>query len=76
MGLVSLVSVSSPNWCYSCGTVERVAKGEIVEITNIHAGFMHVAEKMVGYRKRLGEYPTPPSLIVEAASGRRQPVLP
>ncbi len=36
-GLVSLVSVSARNWCYLCGTVERVAKGEIVEIANIHA---------------------------------------
>jgi len=24
---------------------------------NIHAGFMDVAEKMIGYEKRLGEYP-------------------
>ena len=36
-GLVSLVSVSARNWCYLCGTVGRVAKGEIVEIANIHA---------------------------------------
>jgi len=48
VGLVSLVSVPAQNWFYSCGTVERVETGEIVEIANIHAGFMHVAEKMVG----------------------------
>jgi hypothetical protein len=47
--LVSLVSVLGRNWCYLCGTVERVDKGEIVEIANIDAVFMHVAEKMVGY---------------------------
>lgn len=46
--LVSLVSVSARNWCYSCGKVERVETGEIVEIGNIHAGFMQVAEKMLG----------------------------
>jgi hypothetical protein len=45
---VSLVSVSSRNWCYLCGTVERVAKEETVEIANIHAVFMHVAENMLG----------------------------
>ncbi len=56
--LVSLVSVSSRNWCYSCGTVERVEKGEIVEIANIHAGSLDIAENMVGWQKRLGEYPT------------------
>jgi len=58
VGLVSLVSVPAQNWFYSCGTVERVETGEIVEIANIHAGFMHVAENMVGWQKRLGEYPT------------------
>jgi hypothetical protein len=55
---VSLVSVLGGNWCYLCGTVERVEKGEIVEIASIHAVFMHVAENMVGWQKRLGEYPT------------------
>jgi hypothetical protein len=48
MALVSLVSVRGGNWCYSCGTVEGVEKGETVEITNVHAVFMQVAEKMVG----------------------------
>ena len=48
LALVSLVSVSARNWCYSCGTVERVAECEIVEIANVHAVFVHVAEKMVG----------------------------
>src|SRR5260370_23170590 len=38
--------------------MERVETGEIIEIANIHAVFMHVAENMVGWRKRLGEYPT------------------
>jgi len=53
-----LVAVWGRNWCYSCGKVERVEIGETVEIVNIHAVFMHVAEKTVGWRKRLGEYPT------------------
>ncbi len=56
--LVSLVSVSARNWCYSCGTVERVAECGIVEIANVHAVFLHVTENMVGCSKRLGEYPT------------------
>jgi len=30
----------------------------MVEIVSIHAVFMHVAENMVGWQKRLGEYPT------------------
>jgi len=55
---VSLVSVWGRNWCYLCGTVEVVAECDIVEIANIHAVFMQVAEKMIGYEKRLGEYPT------------------
>jgi len=46
--LVSLVSVWVPEIGYLCGRVERVAKGEIVEIANTDAVFMHVAEKMVG----------------------------
>jgi len=45
---VSLVSVSARNWRYLCGTIEKVAAVEIVEITNTDAVFMHVAEKMVG----------------------------
>ncbi len=56
--LVSLVSVLGGNWCYLCGTVERVAECETVEITNVYAVFMHVAENMIAYEKRLGEYPT------------------
>jgi len=43
-----LVSVSARNWCYLCGKVQRVETGEIVEIANIHAVFMQVAEKMGG----------------------------
>ncbi len=54
---MSLVSVWGQNWCYSCGIVERVETGETLEIANIHAVVMHVAEKMVGWQKRLGEYP-------------------
>jgi hypothetical protein len=41
--------------------VERVEEGEIIEITSIHAVLMHVAEKMVGWQKRLGEYPATPT---------------
>jgi hypothetical protein len=37
---------------------EAVETGEPVEIVNIHAASMHVAENMVGCGKRLGEYPT------------------
>jgi hypothetical protein len=46
--LVSLVSVLGRNSCYSCGTIEKDAVVEIVEIANIHAIFMHVAENIVG----------------------------
>jgi hypothetical protein len=48
VALVSLVSAWGGNWCYLCGTVERVEKGEIVEIVNVHADFMQVAETMLG----------------------------
>ena len=48
LSLVSLVSDSTRNWCYSCGTIEKVETGESVEIANIHAVLMHLAEKMVG----------------------------
>ena len=58
MALVSLVSVSARNWCYLCERFERVEKGETVEIANVHAVFMQVAENMIGCSKRLGEYPT------------------
>jgi hypothetical protein len=40
-------SVWGRNWYYLCGTVEKVAAGETVEIVSIHALFMDVAEKMV-----------------------------
>ncbi len=56
--LVSLVSVWGRNWCYLCGTVERVPECETVESASIDAVFLHLAENMVGWRKRLGEYPT------------------
>ena len=46
--LVSLVSVLARNWCYLCERIERVEKGETVEIANVHAGVMHVAENMLG----------------------------
>jgi|SRR6267378_722949 len=42
---------------------ENIATIEIVEsmeIANVHAVFAHVTEKMVGYEKRLGEYPPSP----------------
>jgi hypothetical protein len=52
LSLVSLVSVSARNWCQLCETVERAKKGEIVEIANIHAGSMHVAEKMARIANR------------------------
>jgi len=45
---VSLVSVEARNWFYSCGTIEKVAAVEIVEIANVHGVFMQVGEKMVG----------------------------
>jgi hypothetical protein len=38
--------------------VETVEIGENVEIAGIHAVLMHVAETMVGWQKRLGEYHT------------------
>jgi len=31
-----------------CGTIEKVVAVEILEIANIHAVFMHVAENMLG----------------------------
>jgi hypothetical protein len=58
VALVSLVSVWSRNWCYLCEGVERVEKGEIVEIPNTDAVLMHVSENRVGWEKRQGEYPT------------------
>ena len=52
---MALVSVWGRNWCYLCERVERVGKDETVEIVNIHKASRHVAEKMIGWRKRLGE---------------------
>jgi len=46
--LVSLVSVLGRNRCYLCERVERVAKGETVEIADIDAVFMEVAENVAG----------------------------
>ncbi len=46
--LVSLVSVRGRNLCYLCETVKGVEKRDIIEIANIHAVFMHVAENMLG----------------------------
>jgi hypothetical protein len=43
---------------YLCGTVERVAECETVEIANVHAVFMYVAENKMGYSQRRREYPT------------------
>ncbi len=45
------------NGYYLCGRVERVEKGEIVEIASIDAVFAQVVENMVAWQKRLGEYP-------------------
>jgi hypothetical protein len=63
------VSVLGGNSCYSCGTVEGVETSDIIEISNIDAVFVHVAEKMVGYGKWLGEYPTLSATISHAWSG-------
>ena len=49
--LVSLVSVWVRNSLLLCERVEGVAKGEIVEITNVHdvhAGAVHIVEMIVG----------------------------
>ena len=54
-----MVSVWDGNWFYLCGRVEIVTKSEILEIASVHAVFTDVAEKMVEWQKRLGEYPTP-----------------
>jgi hypothetical protein len=59
--LVSLVSVWARNWFDLCGRIERVETGEIIEIGNIHAVVVHVAENMAGCGKGLGEYPTNPA---------------
>ena len=48
LALVSLVSVLARNWFYSCAKVERVETGETVEIASVHAGFVQVAENMLG----------------------------
>ena len=56
--LVSLVSVRGGNRCYLCESVEGIEKRDTVEIASIYAGVVHLQEKMVGYEKRLGEYPT------------------
>jgi len=55
---VSLVSVLARNWYYLCETIEKVAVVETVEIANVHADITQVVEKMIGWQKRLGEYPT------------------
>ena len=79
-GLVSLVSVSARNWCYLCGRIERVETGEIVEIAKVHAVFMQVVEKVLGWRLGRGEYPTVRSLDDTApasiVSGVRRMVVP
>jgi hypothetical protein len=38
--------------------VEAIEIGEIIDIANIDAVFMHVVENMLGRQKGLGEYPT------------------
>jgi hypothetical protein len=52
--VVSLVSVAARNRCYLCGTLERVAECDSVEIANVHAVFMHAAENMIGCSLKLG----------------------
>ena len=38
--------------------MEAIEIGEIIDIANIDAVFMHVVENMVERQKGLGEYPT------------------
>jgi hypothetical protein len=47
-GLVSLVSVWPRNWTQTVETREAVEQGEIAEVANNDADFMHVAKNMVG----------------------------
>lgn len=46
---MSLVSVWVRNSLLLCERVEGVAKGEIVEITNVHASAVHSVEMVVGW---------------------------
>ena len=46
---MSLMSVWVRNSLLLCERVEGVAKGEIVEITNVHAGAAHIVEMIVGW---------------------------
>jgi hypothetical protein len=46
--VVSLGSVAARNRCYLCGTLERVAECDSVEIANVHAGAVHIVEMIVG----------------------------
>ncbi len=46
--LVSLVSVWGKNWTQMVENIETIELAEKIEIANIHAVFMQVAEKMVG----------------------------
>src|ERR1700730_13755199 len=71
--LVSLVSAWRRNWHYLCGRIERVETGELVETANIHAVFMHVAENMAGWQKRLGEYPTLSAIACWSGLWRAEP---
>jgi hypothetical protein len=43
--------------------VEAIEIGEFVEITSIHATFMQGTEKMAGWQKWLGEYPTLSAIV-------------
>ena len=67
VGRVVSSSVSARNWCYLCERIERVEKGEAVEIANVHAVLMHVVENMVGWQKRISEYPTLSPTVVPCA---------
>lgn len=45
--LVSLVSAWSENWTQTAENIETIEIVERVEIANVHAVFMHLAENMI-----------------------------
>ena len=55
---MSLVSVWARNRTQTVEIGEAVENTEIIEIASMHAGFAHIAEKMIGYKNGRGEYPT------------------
>ena len=70
---MSLVSAWGRNRCYSSERIEKVERSEIIDSANIHADFVHITEKMVGYEKRLSEYPTLSAISLSARSGGNPP---